>query len=187
MNRGSVDFYSNDIAEGIIQYIALFEDPERANQGTGEIELVRLGIKNPSNRQFEFDKTVVLKTFDDLVIEVTIRLKDSVADFELFITTYDGQLREALSSSSISFCEPFSNTGHDTRTFEIKIPRLVLATGRYSITFGALDSSTKQFYCRISNSIHFAMRAIEMTWATSYVPGEWKESKTIELTERLYE
>ncbi len=183
-NRGSSDFYSNDIAEGIKQYIELFEAPERINQGTGEIELLRIGIKNPLNKKFEYNKTVVLKTFDDLIIEVTIELKPSVADFELFITTFDGQLRETLATSSRSFCEPFSNKIDNIRTFEIKIPKLVLATGRYSLTFGAVDSNTKQFYCRVTNSIYFTMNAIEITWATSYVPGEWKELKTIGLSER---
>jgi len=184
INRGIIDFHSNDIAGGIIQYLELFEDPERTNQGSGEIELLRIGIKNPLNNEFEYYKTVALKTFDDLIIEVTIELKPSVADFELFITTFDGQLREALSSSSRSFCEPFSNKSDNIRTFEIKIPKLVLATGRYSVTFGALDSSTKRFYCRVTNSIYFTMKAMEITWATSYVPGEWKELKTIGLSER---
>ena len=177
MNRGCIDFYSNDIAEGIKQYIELFEAPKQINQGTGEIDLLRIGIKDPSNNKFEYDKTVVLKTFDDLIIEVTIELKFSVADFELFITTFDGQLREVLSSSSRSFCEPFSNKSDNIRTFEIKIPKLVLATGRYSITFGAADSNTKKFYCRVTNSIYFTMKAIEVTWGTSYVPGEWRELK----------
>ena len=184
MNRGKIDFYSNDIAEGIIQYLKLFKDPERKKLGTGEIELLRIGIQNPINKKFEYNKNVVLKTFDDLVIEVTLKMKPSVADFELFITTYDGQLREALSSSSGSFYEPFSNKSDDIKTFEIKIPKLVLATGRYSITFGAVDSNTKRFYCRVNNSIYFTMKAIKMTWATSYVPGEWKELKTIGLDER---
>lgn len=185
MNRGSIDFYSNDIAEGIIQYINLFNAPERINQGTGEIELLRIGIMDPLSKEFEYNKTVVLKTFDDLIIEVTIELKPSVADFELFITMFDGQLREALSSSSSSFCEPFSNKSDNIRTFEIKIPKLVLATGRYSMTFGAVNSNTKDFYCRVANCTHFTMKAIKMTWATSYVPGEWKELKTIGLDGRL--
>ena len=184
MNRGSIDFYSNDIAEGIIQYIELFEIPEQINQGTGEIELLRIGIKNPLNKKFEYSKTLVLETFDDLIIEVTIESKPSVADFELFIIALDGQLREALSSSSRSFCEPFSNKSDNIRIFEIKIPKLLLATGRYSITFGAVDSNTKRIYCRVTNSIYFTMKAMEMTWATSYVPGEWKELKTIGLDER---
>lgn len=179
MNRGRIDFYSNDIAGGIIQYIDLFKAPERINQGTGGIELLKIGIKNLLNKKFEYNKTVVLKTFDDLILEVTIELKHSVADFQLFITMFDGQLREALSSSSKSFCEPFSNKSDNIRTFEIKIPKLVLATGRYSITFGAADSNTKQFCCRVTNSISFTMKAMEMTWATSYVPGEWKELKTV--------
>jgi lipopolysaccharide transport system ATP-binding protein len=185
MNRGIIDFYSNDIAEGITQYIDLFKAPERINQGTGEIELLRIGIKDTLTNKFKHDETVVLKTFDDLIIQVELELKHSVADFALFITTFDGQLREALSSSSASTCEPFSNKSDNIRTFEIKIPKLVLATGRYSMTFGAIDSNTKQFYCRVTNSVHFIMKAIKMTWATSYVPGEWKELKTIGLDESL--
>jgi lipopolysaccharide transport system ATP-binding protein len=184
LNRGCIDFYSNDIAKGITKYIESFEPPKRINQGTGEIELVKIRIKNPLNKKFEYDETVVLKTFDDLVMEVTIELKQSVADFELFITTFDGQLREVLSSSSRSFCEPFSNKRDNIRTFEIKIPKLVLATGRYSITFGAVNPNTRKFYCRVINSIYFIMQAIETTWATSYVPGEWKELETVRLDKR---
>jgi hypothetical protein len=89
--------------------IELFEIAEQISQGTGEIELLRIGIKNPLNKKFEYNKTLVLETFDDLIIEVTIESNLSVADFELFIIAFDGQLREALSSSSRSFCEPFSN------------------------------------------------------------------------------
>lgn len=125
-----------------------------------------------------------METFDDLIIEVTIESKLSVADFELFIIALDGQLRKALSSSSRSFWEPFSNKSDNIRIFEIKIPKLLLATGRYSITFGAVDYNTKQIYCRVTNSIYFTMKAMEMTWATSYVSGEWKELKTIGLDER---
>lgn len=93
-------------------------------------------------------------------------------------------MRKALSSSSRSFWEPFSNKSDNIRIFEIKIPKLLLATGRYSITFGAVDYNTKQIYCRVTNSIYFTMKAMEMTWATSYVSGEWKELKTIGLDER---
>lgn len=173
MNGGSIDFYSDDIPEGIIQYIELFEIPEQIDQGTGEIELLRIGIKNPLIKKFEYNKTLVLETFDDLIIEVTLESKLSVADFELFIIALDGQLREALSSSSRIFCEPFSNKSDNIRIFEIKISKLLLATGCYSITFGAVDSNTKQIYCRVTNSIYFTMKAMEMTWITSYVPGEW--------------
>lgn len=180
MNRGCIDFYSNDIAEGIVNYTQLFNAPKQVNQGTGEIELLRIGIKNPLTKELEKNKTIVLKTYDDLIIEVEVELKSSVTNFNLFITSFDGQLREALASSSSSFCKPFVNTGHNIRTFEIKIPKLVLATGRYSITFGAVEPNTKRFYCRVTNSLYFTINAIEISWATSYAPGEWKELKAIE-------
>lgn len=182
MDGGCISCYSDDIAQGVVKYVELFEASKRMNQGTGEIELLKIGIKNPSNKQFEYDNTVVLKTFDDLIIEVELELKPVVTDFEIFIILFDGQLREVLSSESHTFCKPFSNNGHSIRKFEITVPRLVLATGRYSMTFGSQHPNTKRFYCRVTNSIHFTMNAMDVTWASSYVPGEWIEINSEEDT-----
>jgi hypothetical protein len=181
MNSGSINCYSDDIAEGVVKYVQLFDVSKRVNQGTGEIELLKIGIKNPLHEKVEYiNNSVVLKTFDDLIIEVVLNINPSVADFELFVILFDGQLREVLSSESHSFCKPFSNNSEKIRAFEIKVPRMVLATGSYSITFGAVDPSTKRFYCRIANSLHFTMNSMEVTWATSYVPGEWMEINVAE-------
>lgn len=175
MEKGGINCYSNDIAEGIVQYVDSFEASEQISQGSSEVELLKIGIKNPSSKEFEYDKTVVLRTFDDLIIEAELEIKPSVVDFGLFIILYDGQLREVLESSSYTSSKPFSYNGDNIRRFEIKIPKLVLATGSYSITFGAENFNNKRFYCRITNSISFTMKAVDVTWATSYVPGEWKE------------
>ena len=179
MNKGTVDYYSNDIAKGIIRYIQLFEPPKRINQGTGEIELKKIWIMNPASKEYENDTTVVLSTFDDLMLKVELEITSSVSEYELFILTFDGQLRQTLSSSSKTFCEPFTNQGDNIRAYKIQVPKLILATGRYSITFGAIDPHTKRFYCRITNCIYFTMNAMSITWATSYAPGEWMEMTSL--------
>jgi lipopolysaccharide transport system ATP-binding protein len=175
MNKGSVDFLSDDLSEGIVKYTQLFESAKRLDQGSGEIKLLKIGIKNPCNNKYEYNDTAVLNTFDDLVLEVRFEVKPSVSTFELFVILFDGQLREVLTSLSRADCAPFLNNNSDIRTFEITIPKLVLATGRYSITLGALEHKTRKFYCRATNSIHFAVNAKEITWAASFAPAEWKE------------
>ena len=143
---------------------------------SGEIELLRIGIQDPQTGKVVYDDTAMLQTYDDLVIEASIKIDSRVKDFNLFITTFDGQLREVMSSSSRITLEPFQNDIGEVRSFIITIPRMVLASGKYSITFGAVNPLTLNFYCRITNSIFFNMMAVGSSWACSVIPGTWEET-----------
>lgn len=176
MDQGKTVFHSNEIAQGLAMYINMFESPKCINQGTGEIELLRIGIQDPKHGRMVYDDSAMLQTFDDLVIEASIKIDPRVKDFNLFITTFDGQLREVMSSSSRITQEPFLNDTGAVRNFIITIPRMVLASGKYSITFGAVNPVTLNFYCRITNSIFFTMMAVASSWACSVIPGTWEET-----------
>ncbi len=175
MDKGKTLFHSNDIAEGIAKYINMFESPQRINQGSGEIELASIAIHDPRTGRMVQDDSAVLTTYDDLDMEVTVKIAPSVGTFHLFLTTFDAQLREVMSSGSNINGAAFVNNGTEVRKFQIKIPHQVLATAKYSITFGATNPDTKAFYCRVTNSIYFTMKAGAATWACSVIPGEWKE------------
>ncbi len=179
MDKGKAKFLSNDITEGIKQYIELFQSPERMNQGSNLNKLTRIAIKNPATGNYEESQSISLHTFDDLELEVEVQVSNKISSFDLFLTTFDGQLREVMSSRSEINCEAFGNQGETLKTYHIKVPQLTLATGKYSVTFGATDPLTKQFYCRVTNSTFFHMSAVGNTWASSLVPGTWTETKSI--------
>jgi lipopolysaccharide transport system ATP-binding protein len=175
MDKGQEKYYSNDITEGIKQYIELFEAPKKLNQGSGEIELMSISIKDPRTNVFYPDNRVTIETHDNLEFKIELDISPNIEKFVLAFTTFDGQLREALSSGSEINNVIFGKSKNRIRTFYAKIPNIVLSTGKYSITLGATNPVTKDFYCRTTNAIFFNMKASGITWACSSVPGEWQE------------
>lgn len=175
MDKGKEKYFSHDIAEGIKQYVDLFDSPARIDQGNGHIQLFDVKLKKSNQSTFTSDENLVFHTFDDLELEITLNIDASIKQFELFLTTFDGQLREVMSSLSGINHAPFLNHQENLRTFHIKIPNITMASGKYSLTIGAADPITKQFYCRVTNAIYFTMKAVTTSWATTVVPGEWVE------------
>ncbi len=175
MDKGGVDFYSTDLTEGITRYISMFDAPESSNQGSGEVEVNAIALRNPVTGVFENNNTLLLKTNDDLEIQLTLDFKHAIGEYVIGFTTFDGQLRETLSASSNSANLKFENKGAELKSYAIKIPKLILASGKYSITVVVMDPVSHKFYCRMSNAISFNMQAIGETWATSIVQGEWNE------------
>lgn len=175
MHKSQIKYYGADTAEAIKQYVNLFDSPERINQGTGETDLTKIEIYNPEIKNYVSDSSAVLHTYDDLKLKFKLDIKASVKEFELFITIFDGQLREVISADSSVTSDVYINTDNIVRQFEMVIPRIILASGKYAVTLGAVDPNTKQFYARITNCIYFSVKAIANTWATAVVPGEWQE------------
>jgi lipopolysaccharide transport system ATP-binding protein len=175
MDKGTEEFYSSDISEGITRYVSKFESPESVNQGSGEVDVHSIAIKNPTSGLYEFNDGVVLQSYEELEIQLTLDIKESVEDFFIAIVAFDGQLREALEASSSYLNVNFKNTGENRKRFSIKVPNIVLASGKYSITVAILNPVDYKFYCRRTNAIGFTMQAMANTWATSVVLGEWNE------------
>lgn len=175
MDKGKEEFYSADIAEGISRYIQLFDAPESSNQGSGEADVVSIAIKDPSSGEYVNNNTLLLKSYDDLEIELVLKLKSSVDEFIIGLTTFDGQLRETLSANSKNSDSKFRNNHNGLQTVSICVPNLILASGKYTVTIAIVEPKSLKFYCRLSNAISFNMQAIGETWATSIVKGEWKE------------
>jgi len=178
MDKGQAKYYGADTAEAINQYVNLFESPKRINQGSGEIELIHIEIYNPITKAYVKDSSVVLQTYDDLKLRFELQILESIIEFELFITIFDGQLREVISADSSVTSETYSNDKTKSRQFELTIPKIILASGKYAITLGAANPQNKQFYARVVNCLYFSVKAISNTWATSVVPGEWQEIET---------
>jgi lipopolysaccharide transport system ATP-binding protein len=175
MHQGELLFHSPDTAEAITQYVNLFEAPQKINQGTGEMDIVKISVYDPSKKHFIEDNSAVLETFDDLKVKFTYRINKKIEKFALFVTMFDGQLREVLSTSSEINQQIFYQNEDRKRQFELTIPKIILATGRYSLTVGTKNPETNKMLCRETNSMFFSVKAIANTWATSVVPGEWKE------------
>lgn len=181
MDKGKTQYYGADTAEAIKQYVNLFDAPDRINQGTGDIELTNIKVYDPIQEDYVDSNLATLKTYDDLKIRFELNIKDTVSQFNLFITIFDGQLREVISASSLTHNIIFRNKRQSKREFEVCLPKLTLASGKFAVTIGAVNPDNLNIYARISNCIYFSFIAIAPTWAASVVPGEWSElaSKTM--------
>lgn len=175
MDKGQTKYYGPDTAEAIKQYVNLFDAPGRINQGTGEIELTKVEVYDPTRKTYVADGTAVLRTYDDLKLRFELDIKASVKEFQLFTTIFDGQLREVISAASGTSNKIYNNTTDNLRTFEVVIPKITLASGKFAVTIGAANPTYGQYYARISNCLYFTVMAIANTWATAVVPGEWQE------------
>jgi lipopolysaccharide transport system ATP-binding protein len=175
MNQGKVKFFGADTAEAIKQYVNLFESPVRINQGTGDIELIGVEVFNPKTNNYVSDQSAVLHTYDDLKLRFDLLIKDGVDHFQLFITVFDGQLREVISASSATNKIIFNNNTNRIRTFEVVLPKITLSSGKFAVTLGAENPFNGQFFARISNCAYFSVKAIANTWATAVIPGVWGE------------
>ncbi|MCF1190823.1 ABC transporter ATP-binding protein [Mangrovimonas sp. AS39] len=175
MDKGQEKLLTNDLAEGIQQYVNMFESPKRINQGTGDVELKKIEVYDKKNKKYTDDHSIKINTFDDLQLKFTLQISDDVKAFDLSVNTFDNQLRETLTCKSVINEQAFENHGSGEKTFIVTIPNMVLASGKYSITLIASDPIDKRFYCRISHAIYFYMQALVPTWATSVVPGKWVE------------
>jgi len=182
MHKGEKQFFGSDTAQGIKEYVDLFASPERINQGNGDIELVKVALYNKATHSFVSDHSSLLETGDDLKLRFTLDIKDPVSDFNLGITMYDAQLRETLSSSSRFVGKTFKSTGAGQQHFEITLPHIILASGKYAVTLVASNPTTDKFYMRVTNCIYFSMKAIGISWGTSVVAGEWAQvQQTLEI------
>ncbi len=175
MDKGETIFYSNDISAGITKYIGMFDSPEKSNQGSGEVEILEVKIKDPKSEIFNENKSVILRTLDDLDLEITLKLNPTVFEYYIGVTIFDGQLREALGANSKNANIQFTNQGLNIKTFNVKLPNVILSTGRYNITIGVADPKSMKFYCRLTNAISFTMQSVGQTWATSFILGHWQE------------
>jgi hypothetical protein len=88
---------------------------------------------------------------------------------------FDAQLRETLSSGSRFVGKTFKSTGAGQQHFEITLPHIILASGKYAVTLVASNPTTGRFYMRVTNCIYFSMKAIGISWGTSVVAGEWAQ------------
>ncbi|MDC1505807.1 ABC transporter ATP-binding protein [Winogradskyella sp.] len=175
MHKGEKQFFGSDTAQGIKEYVDLFASPERINQGSGDIELVKVALYNKATHSFVSDHSSLLETGDDLKLRFTLDIKDKVSDFNLGITMFDAQLRETLSSSSRFVGKTFKSTGAGQQHFEITLPHIILASGKYAVTLVASNPTTDRFYMRVTNCIYFSMKAIGISWGTAVVAGEWAQ------------
>lgn len=174
MDHGQIKLHTNDISEGIRKYVNLFKEAEKSNQGTGDIDLEKIQIFDLKKKIFTSENNTSFSTGDSLTLDLTFTINSPIKDYEIFIILYDNQLREVLTSISSADGISFShNLNENVKTLRITISNLILATGRYSITFGVTDSLTKSFLCRVTNCMFFTMKANTVSWACTLAPAQW--------------
>ncbi|WP_321532020.1 polysaccharide ABC transporter ATP-binding protein [uncultured Desulfuromonas sp.] len=176
MDNGRADGLKN-VSDALGQYVRTFPVNCREEQGSGEMELVRVGLRDNVQNTHCFDDEYVHSNGSEFFLLLEFVVRDSIVNaVDLFIKIIDQQLREVVDCLSYADTAPFVPE-NGKLTIELKIPHLFLNGGRYTITVGSLHPENKKVFSRTTNTISFICKAPTFGWAASIIRGEWESLK----------
>ena len=176
MDRGAEEYYGDDIAHAIEQYIHKFSEAGTANQGNGDIEVGRIGLRESEDQPYVYDGTYIQQNGKPLQVEIEYKiLNHDIKEFRASLIMLDQQLREILScrpeTTDMTFRVPERAT---SVTVEASLPVIYPNTGRHTLTVLASDPVLKKMYCRTTNAASFMARAPSMGWAAMIMQCPWQ-------------
>ncbi|NCD35260.1 MAG: hypothetical protein EOL87_17850 [Spartobacteria bacterium] len=175
MHRGAEEYHGNDVATAIEQYIHKFPASGKSNQGNGDVEIERVGLRSSSDTEFVFDDTYTHENGTPLQVRLEYRINNpEIKSFRGSLIILDQQLREVLSCAADDLEQVFEvPVGADTVKVDVSLPIIYPNSGRHTFTVLASDPATKNIYCRTTNAKTFMARAPSMGWATNIVRCPW--------------
>ncbi len=171
LNNGKVEYYKNDVAEGINYYYTKFESPEQNISGNGKAMVSDVKLSS-GHRSANGEELLSINYEDDLSIEMALRLDSSVSQPVIRIVIWNQELRPVADCFS-QFCG-FKINRKSLSRIKLQLRSLRLNMGIYSIAIVVVDSSNDEILSRNDYVAHFQVRTTYTSWAPLLLPGEWK-------------
>ncbi len=174
MDGGREEYFGRDLPLAIEQYVSKFAAGAKADQGSGEMGISRVGLRGDTESSFVFDDSFVHENGRPLQLRLEY-VVNSVPpnDVHLFVLVLDQQLREIVNCVSEESMPPFRFSQEGKATVDVQLPNLYLNRGKHTVTVGAADSRTSKLYCRTTNASTFLVRSKLQGWGTCVIPGQW--------------
>jgi len=174
LNKGKIEYHDNDVGAGIDYYISKLDSSERKISGSGKA--IVSDVQLSSGRSKARGKEVLLLDYEaDLSIQMSLTLDSSVSRPAIRIMIYNQEMREVADCFSQS-CGFEMNPKKFTR-IRLKLRKLRLNMGIYSITIAVLDLSNNEVLSRNDYVAHFQVKRTYTSWSSFLLPGEWKEEE----------
>lgn len=176
MDHGAEEYYGDNIAHAIEQYIHKFPSSGKTNQGNGGMKVIQTGLRAEPDKPYIYDGSYIHQNGKPLQIELEFQINDpTIREFRAGLIILDQQLREIL------HCSPNDDqifkvpVGAKSVKVEAQLPDIYPNSARHTITVSATAADASgNIYCRTTNSAEFLVRAPTVGWAANIVRCPWK-------------
>jgi lipopolysaccharide transport system ATP-binding protein len=173
LEKGQEEYLGTDVPWCIELYTHKFRTGKMQEQGAGEVNLRRIGLRSKNNEDYVYDDSFIHEKGTNLQVYLELAvLNPEINELNVALKILDQQLREVIDCISSETTQPFRPK--DAKIYlEISLTGIYLNAGKHTISIVAMDPETKKLYSRLVNTISFAVRSRVQGWATSIVPGDW--------------
>lgn len=166
-----------DVAEGIQAYARRFSGLKSKELGNGS---VRLGTVQIAQWDGSLSRAVTaLCAFQNgatLILDLGLEVISEPAERTFAIVKiYDQQLRECVNSFSHEATGQTYALRCGALQLRVELPALHLNRGLHHVSVSVEGAQTRQIYCHATNVAQFMVQSKIQGWATSTVPGLWRE------------
>ena len=174
MEKGRSVFHSADVAQGITEYYNRFKLEIGDYKGSDEAELTSVTISS-AGKQAGDKENAVLEYASEVDVTVAIWCKKTIIKPDVYLAFYDREQRNF--AEICNFSEQLNIPNCNGRvTFTARIPRLLLAQGKYSLTIGfsgEIDGARIMLF-RYQSAIYFSVHSHIHGWAPVQFNPHWQ-------------
>lgn len=172
LNRGGIAYQGQDVGGGIDHYFNSFGSHNQAVSGTNKAWISNVILSNGSGRTNEKER-LVLHYEDDLTTQMDLALDSRVKEPSVRLLIRDQTLRPVADCYS-RFGGLEIAPKRSTR-IRVRIAKLQLNAGIYSITIAVVDLSNNEVLIRHDWAADFQVESTYTSWAPMLLQGEWQE------------
>ena len=175
LEKGKALFRGDNISEGINLYYSRF-DMSQVIYGNDMVEIIDICVNDYSC--FRSNQRPQVQRLSDLEILVCLEFKIEIDQFVPYLVFHDDQHRGV--AAYLHEEDPLSKDSSRIVEFKIRIPRIQLSQGVYSITLGLKKSKdSSSVIMRAQSAVHFQVNADQCIWTPFQLYG-----KTTQLIEK---
>lgn len=175
LEKGIPVVYSNDVADGITQYYERYKMEIGDYKGSDAADLLSAVMVskekiNSENLVFEFGQAVEIK--------VQIEFKKQLKRPQLYVAFYDREQRNFAEISTFEL-ECAVEEAFGVMEFKASLDRLLLAQGKYSLTFAlwGMEDGIRTIYFRHQSAFYFTVHNSIHGWAPVQFAPIWTASQ----------
>lgn len=172
MDQGRVEYQSNSVSEGIDYYHTKGKLAEMQVTGSGRARILDVKVHSENSGR-NADGFSMIRYLDDVFVDISYSMDPDVPDgiVGFAVLTLDTVVVAQCFSHSCNF--KVTNKGGPMKV-RVKIPRLQLTSGNYTLSVGITDKNRGETYVGCWNAERFQVVGSFLNVAPFQLQGEWE-------------
>lgn len=172
MDHGKAVYQGENVQEGIAHYSSRFEGPKKSISGSGRAEIHEIEFFSENNETPDEDKFRI-SYLDDLYVKISFSLNPEIKGAIINIGFFDNEMRGGAEVYSNNCNFEVNNRGDVIKT-RVKIPKLPLNPGTYSLTVTIFDERKGEILKRFHAIKDIQVVGSHMGFSSVQLQGEWE-------------